>query len=118
MTDKQWATSLEPLRTRSDVRAFIATTLDELVTSGDAQGIYPAEIVGLPTGSDREVLESYHRVRAFCEGRSGRSRRLSGAVIGGKVRELFVMALDRMKELPPEPVKIAALIPVGQVRRG
>ncbi|MGH8677342.1 MAG: hypothetical protein ACREUQ_03195 [Burkholderiales bacterium] len=118
MTDKEWATSLEPLRTRSDARAFIATALDELITSGHAQEIYPTEIVGLSTGSDREVLESYHRVRAFCEGRSGRSRPLSGAVIGGKVRELFVMALDRMKKLPPEPVKITAIVSGGQVRRG
>lgn len=118
MTDKEWAANLELLRTRSDVRAFIATALEELLKPGHGQGSFPAEIVGLSTGSDREVLESYQHVRDFCEGRSVSSRRLSGGAIGGRVRDLFGMALDRMKKLPPEPLKVAPVVSVGQVRRG
>lgn len=118
MSDQQWAASLELLQTRSDVRAFIAVALEELTMSGRGQGALPAEIADLPIGSDREVLESYQRVRDFCEGRSESSRRLSGAALGGKVRELFGMALDQMKRLPPERVKVAPIVPVNQVKRG
>lgn len=118
MTDKEWAANLELLRTRSEVRLFIATELEELLKPGHGQGSFPAEVVGLSTGSDREVLESYQQVRAFCEKRSVSSRRLSGAAMGGRVRDLFGMALDRMKKLPPEPSKVTPVVSVGQVRRG
>lgn len=118
MTDKEWAANLELLRTRSEVRLFIATELEELLKPGHGQGSFPAEVVGLLTGSDREVLESYQQVRAFCEKRSVSSRRLSGAAMGGRVRDLFGMALDRMKKLPPEPSKVTPVVSVGQVRRG
>lgn len=118
MTDRDWAASIELLQTRSDVRAFIATALEDLTTPGHAYGNLPDEIIGLSTGSDREVLESYQRVRDFCARRSDSGRRLSGAAIGGRLRNLFGVALDRMKKLPPEPIKVSTIVPVGQVRRG
>lgn len=118
MTDRDWAASVELLHTRTDVRAFIATALEDLTTPGHAYGHLPSEIVGLPTGSDREVLESYQRVREFCERRSETGLRLAGAAIGSRVRDLFGLALDRMKKLPPEPIKPAAIDPVARVRRG
>jgi hypothetical protein len=118
MTDRDWAASLDMLQTRSDVRAFIATALEDLTTPGRAYGHLPAEIAGLSTASDREVLESYQFIRAFCERRSDTGRRLSGAAIGSRVRDLFGVALDRMKKLPPEPLNVAPIVPVAQVRRG
>ena len=43
---------------------------------------------------------------------------VAGAAIGGRLRNLFGVALDRMKKLPPEPIKVSAIVPVAQVRRG
>jgi hypothetical protein len=117
MHDKDWAANLERLQTRSDVRAFIAAALKDLTTPGHAIGHLPTEVFGLSTGSDREVLESYQRIRDFCKKRSESGRRLSGSAIGGRVRDLFGVALDRMKKLPPEPMKVPDIVPVAQVRR-
>jgi hypothetical protein len=118
MTDKEWAARLALLETRSEVRDFIAAALEDLLRSGHGLSGFPAAVVGLSTGSDREVLESYRHVSDFCAGRSVSSRRLSGTAIGSRVRDLFGMALNRMKKLPAEPLKVAPIVSAPQVRRG
>ena len=118
MSDKEWAASLELLQTRSEVRASLAAVLAQLTASGLGQGSLPDEIADLRTASDREVLESYLRLRKYCDGRSKNNRRLSGAQIGARVRSLFGLALDRMKKLPPEVAALSAIVHVGKVKRG
>jgi hypothetical protein len=118
MADKEWAASLELLHTRSEVRISLAAALAKLNASGLGQASMPDEIGGLATGSDREVMESYLRVRKFCEGRSKSSRRLSASQIGAQVRSLFGVALDRMKKLPPEPSRLPGIVSAGNVKRG
>ena len=45
-------------------------------------------------------------------------RRSIAATIGGEVRDLFAKALERMKELPPEPIQRGPITPaVRLVRR-
>jgi hypothetical protein len=62
-------------------------------------------------------MESFLRVKIFCEGRKGRDRGSVAAGIASDVRELFGKALERMKELPPEPITLVPIAAVRYVRR-
>jgi hypothetical protein len=103
------ADKLAALETRRAVREFLARELDHL--SGDpARPPLPADLAGLAAGSDREVIES---CRLLDKGYSGRGAAESaGAAIGDRLRELFSRALQRMKQLPPDPLEpVRALTP-------
>jgi hypothetical protein len=117
MDPQRWTLHFKPFRTRTEVRSTLATTLTGMVETCSATVTFPEEIAALSTGNDREVMESFLRVKAFCDGRKGSDRRSVAADIGRDVRELFSQALDRMKELPPEPIKRDPIVSVAQVRR-
>ena len=118
MSDQKWKMHFKQFRTRSEVRTTLKSTLAGLVDAATSQALFPAEIRGLCTGNDREVMESYGLVKTFCDSKKGNDRRSIAATIGGEVRELFAKALERMKQLPPEPVKREPVIGAStQVRR-
>ena len=102
MLNAVWMTSLEPLKTRSEVRGFLARTVADLV-GGQTQENPPVELSDLATGSDREVIESYRRLDKFCHGLRTRDARYGGIVVTLNLRDLFANGLSRMKELPPDP---------------
>jgi hypothetical protein len=117
MDQQRWTSHFKPFRTRTEVRSTLASALAGLMGSGAGPAGFPVEIAGLSTGNDREVMESFVRVKTFCDGRKGAERRSIAADIGREVRDLFTQALERMKELPPEPVKREPIVAAGQVRR-
>jgi hypothetical protein len=102
MLNAVWTTSLEPLKTRREVRGFLARTVADLV-GGQTQQNQPVELSDLATGSDREVIESYRRLDKFCDGLRTRDARYGGIVVTLNLRDLFADGLSRMKELPPDP---------------
>jgi hypothetical protein len=102
MFDAVWTASLEPLKTRREVRGFLAGALKDLI-SGQTQQYPPVELSSLATGSDREVIESYRRLDKFCEGLSAKDAKYAGIVLSLNLRDLFAKGLSRMKELPPDP---------------
>lgn len=117
MGDEKWAMHFKQFRTRTEVRSTLTSTLATLMEPGSSQTVFPAEIGGLPTGNDREVMESYGLVKTFCDGKKGNDRRSIAATIGGEVRELFAKALERMKELPPEPIKRDPIVSAARLVR-
>ena len=102
MLNAAWTTSLEPLKTRREVRGFLARTAQDLV-DGQTQRNSPVELSDLATGSDREVIESYRRLDKFCDGLRAKDARYGGIVVTLNLRDLFANGLSRMKELPPDP---------------
>ena len=104
MSDEKWAMHFKQFRTRTEVRSTLTSTLTTLMEPGSSQTVFPVEISTLSTSNDREVMESYGLVKSFCDSKKGNERRSIAASIGGEVRDLFAKALERMKELPPEPV--------------
>jgi len=102
MFDAVWTAALEPLKTRGQVRGFLARTLIDLI-GGQTQRDSSVELSSLATGSDREVVESYRRLDKFCEGLSARDAKCGGAVVSVNLRDLFEKGLSRMKQLPPDP---------------
>ena len=117
MSDEKWALHFKQFRTRTEVRSTLTSTLTTLMEPGSSQAVFPMEISGLSTGNDREVMQSYGLVKTFCDSKKGNDRRSIAATIGSEVRELFAKALERMKELPPEPIKRDPIISAALVRR-
>ena len=91
--------SIASLKTRSDVRGFLAKELNDLI-GGEDQKSLAAEFSDLATGTDREVIESYRR---FDKSHDGRGPTDAKYVMSLQIRDLFATALRRMKELPPDP---------------
>jgi hypothetical protein len=102
MFDAVWTASLWSLNTRRDVRGFLAKGQDDL-TGGPAEQDLSAELSDLATGSDREVMDSYQYLDELCKGLSARDARYPRILMTRNVRDLFAKALQRMKELPPDP---------------
>jgi hypothetical protein len=115
MSDDRWSLHFQQFRTRTEVRSTLGTTLTTLMEPGTSQTVFPVEISALAIGNDREVMESYGIVKTFCDSKKGNERRSIDATIGGEVRDLFSKALERMKALPPEPIKHAPIIPAERV---
>jgi hypothetical protein len=90
------------MKTRSAVRGFLAKELSELI-SGPAQQHLPAELIDLATGSDREVIESCRLLDKCYDVRAAADANSPDTAIGRQIRDLFAKALQRMKELPPDP---------------
>jgi len=112
--------SIAALNTRSEVRGFLARKLNELVGSQAQQNLL-AELPDFATGSDREVIESYRRFDKSYDSRSGSDAKYPRTAMNYQIRDLFAKALQRMKELPPDPRETLHLTPpvtsVGQKRR-
>ncbi len=105
MFDAVWTASLEPLKTRREVRSFLARGLNDLIGDQDKQD--PSrELAGLATGSDREVIDSYRFLEALCAGLTARDARYASVLVSLDVRDLFARGLQRMKELPPDAREI------------
>ncbi len=105
MFDAVWTASLEPLKTRREVRSFLARGLNDLIGDQDKQD--PSrELAGLATGSDREVIDSYRFLEALCAGLTARDARYASVLVSLDLRDLFAKALQRMKELPPDAREI------------
>ena len=117
MSDEKWAMHFQQFRTRTEVRSTLTSTLTTLMEPGSSQTVFPAEIGALSTGNDREVMESYGLVKTFCDSKKGNDRRSIAATLGGEVRDLFAKALERMKELPPEPIKRDPVISAARLVR-
>jgi hypothetical protein len=118
MSNEKWNLHFQQYMTRTEVRSTLNSTLTTMMEPGAAQTVFPMEISALSTGNDREVMESYVLVKTFCESKKGPDRRSASAAIGGEVRELFANALERMKQLPPEPIKRDPIVaPSRLVRR-
>jgi len=94
--------SIASLTTRSEVRGFLAKELNDLI-GGQAPQALPAELADLATGSDREVIETSRRLDKTFETRSAADAKRPDTAMGRKIRDLFSKALQRMKELPPDP---------------
>jgi hypothetical protein len=99
-----YADSIASLKTRSDVRGYLARELDGLIGEQAPQDL-PDELSNLAAGSDREVIESSRRLDK-CYGNRSTARACPGVVMGRQIRDLFATALQRMKELPPDPREI------------
>ena len=117
MNDDKWSMLFLPFRTRTEVRNTLASTLASLMMPRNEVPLFPVEIGALATGNDREVMESLGRVKAYCEGMKGADKKSVAASIGRDVLALFSGALDRMKKLPPEPIRAVELAAARQVRR-
>lgn len=117
MISDKWTVLFTQFRTRTEVRGMLSSTLTNMMDSAKNATKFPSEICDLSTGNDREVMESYLRVKIFCDGKKGKDRGSVVAGIAGDVRELFAKALERMKELPPEPITLARIDAVRYVRR-
>ena len=97
-----YADSIASLTTRSEVRGFLARELHGLI-GGQAQQDLPDELSNLATSSDREVIECSRRLDKCYETRSAADASRPGRAMGRQIRDLFATALQRMKELPPDP---------------
>ena len=96
-----WITSLEPLKTRHEVRSFLARTVMHLIGVQLPKDL-PVELSGLATSSDREVIESYRRLEELCATLKAKDPKYGGIVVSLNVRDLFAQGLSRMKKLPPD----------------
>ena len=117
MISDQWTVLFTQFGTRTEVRGVLSSTLTSMVDSAEDPTKFPSEISRLATGNDREVMESYLRLKIFCDGKKGRGRDSVAAAIAWDVRDLFAKALERMKELPPEAITLARIATVRHVRR-
>ena len=117
MISDKWTVLFSQFRTRTEVRGILSSTLTSMMEPAADSTKFPSEISGLSTSNDREVMESYLRVKILCDGKKAKNRDSVAAGIAGDVRDLFGIALARMKELPPEPITLARIATVRHVRR-
>jgi len=102
MVDAAWTASLQPLKTRSEVRGLLARGLNDLMGARPAQA-FPPELSDLATGSDREVIDSFRRLDHLCAAFIAADARYPDTATTKHIRDLFKEALQRMKQLPPDP---------------
>jgi hypothetical protein len=111
--DAVWTASLEALETRHEVRGFLARGLNDLI-GGLTKYDLSEELSALATGSDREVIESHRRLNEYCTGLNARTAKYAGNLVSLNARDLFGKALQRMKELPPDPRETLHAIPAKE----
>jgi hypothetical protein len=97
-----YADALESLRTRREVRECLAKEVRGVIASW-AQPQLPSELIELLAGNDREVVQTSQRLDRTFGTRSVADARSAEAALGRQVRDRFTAALQRMKELPPDP---------------
>jgi hypothetical protein len=112
--DATWTASLEPLKTRSEVRGLLAKGLNDLKGAHTTQD-FPAELSDLATGSDREVIDSCRRLDILCAAFIAADARYLGTATTKRARDLFKQALQRMKQLPPDPREALHTAPQASV---
>lgn len=105
-----YTASIASLKTRSDVRGFLASELHNLI-GGEDQKKALAEFSDLATGSDREVIESFRRFDKSYDSRGATDTQYPRTAMSLQIRDLFAKALQRMKELPPDPRETMHLAP-------
>lgn len=117
MTSTEWNHLLTNLSTRSQVRNALATELARLTAPGSG-GVWVVEEIGpLRTGSDREVMQSFLMIKSRAGAGNAARRRTQAEAISESIHELFLLAIDRMKQLPTETLTIEPWATVRQVRR-
>ena len=89
-------------RTRAEVRKVLCNEMALLLQSNKGPAAFPADITGLATGSDREVIDSYGKARAYRDGLKGAAQSSVVGSISVELCELFATAVERLKDLPPE----------------
>jgi hypothetical protein len=92
---------IESLRTRREVRDFIARELGDVLGSQNNQTL-PPELSSLLAGNDGEVMQAYRSLEQFCESRIETDAMLPSTSISDHLRDLFAKGLHRMNELPPD----------------
>jgi hypothetical protein len=117
MISDKWTVLFTQFRTRTEVRGVLSSTLTNMMDPAKDPTKFPSEISGLSTANDSEEMESYLRVKIFCYSKKAKDRDSVTAGVSGDVRDLFAKALERMKELPPEPITLARIAAVRHVRR-
>lgn len=117
MISDKWTVLFTQFRTRTEVRGGLSSTLAGIMEPATDSPTFPREISGLCTSNDREVMESYLRLKIFCEAKRGKNRGSVAAGVASDIRDLFATAVERMKQLPPEPITLAAVASVRSVRR-
>lgn len=105
-----YTATVVPPSTRTEVRELLAKGLNDLL-GGEAQRNIADEFSDLATGSDREVIESYRRFDKSHNSRGLTDAKYARSAIGLQIRDLFGKALQRMKELPPDPPESPQAIP-------
>ena len=107
--------SIASLQTRSDVRGFLAKELNDLI-GGEDQKSLAAEFSDLATGTDREVIESYRRFDKSYDSRGPTDAKYVRSAMSLRIRDLFATALQRMKDLPPDPRETLHVILPAAIR--
>jgi hypothetical protein len=97
-----YAHAITLLRTRREVRECLAKEIQGVI-DGRSPPDLPPELMELPAGNDREVIQTSQRLDKSFGTRSVADASSAEAALGRKVRDLFTAALQRMKELPPDP---------------
>jgi hypothetical protein len=73
MISDKWTVLFTQFRTRTEVRGILSSTLTGMMEPVTDSTMFPSEINGLSTSNDREVMESYLRVKIFCDGKKERT---------------------------------------------
>jgi hypothetical protein len=107
----------QQFRTRTAARGTLARALNTLMEPGSGQIAFPVKISTQFTGHDREIMETVGLVKSCRDGRKGNDRRSLAAASGAEVHDLFAKALERMKQLPPEPVTRDPIIAATRLGR-
>lgn len=89
-------------RTRAEVRKVLLNEMVLLLQSNKGPAAFPADIAELATGSDREVIDSYGKAKAYRDGLKGAAQSSVVGSISVELCELFATALGRLKDLPPD----------------
>lgn len=88
MFNAVWTASLRSLKTRCEVRGFLARVKADL-TGDPCQQDLSAELSDLAMGSDREVMESYQYLDELCKGLSARDATYPRILVTRNVRDLL-----------------------------
>jgi hypothetical protein len=98
------------LRTRSEVREALAKEIESVLAACSTPGLSLA-LGDLPTGSDREVVQTSMRLDKCFRARGAADALAGDAALGHRVCNIFAQALLRMKELPPDPRQVLHPLP-------
>jgi hypothetical protein len=117
MNDIESAGLFLSLDTRTEVRDRLAAQIVAMTSGSSGGAELMRELGTMATGNDRQLMQSWLVVKSrFGAGRRG-ERRSESARIGGAIHALFASAIERMKQLPPEPAESAPLEIARRVKR-
>jgi hypothetical protein len=117
MNDVDRSELFRPLGTRTEVRDRLAAQIVAMTADSSGGADLMRELGTMATGNDRELMQSWLAVKSrFGAGRRG-ERRSESARIGSAVHALFASAIERMKQLPPEPADTTPVDVAPRARR-